>query len=137
MQDLISENDRIVKISDDLGNLGPKNPNRIMSNPPIIDQKIRQKPVCFSDLMSNRQSLVGTSNTVALDKPSVDAQVRKRNRRKVRRKKEEVSIDSSLRTIKEYFPLIENSDVESNGKRKLNVESNLESKRLKVGNQSI
>ena len=130
-------NDLIVKISDDLDNMGPNNPIKIMSNPPKI---VRQKPVCFSDIIPLKQPsglLVRTSNNVASDEPSVSIQVGKRNRRKFSRKKEVVSTDTSVRSIKEYFPLLVHSDVESNGKRKFNDEANLENKKLRVGNQSM
>ena len=131
------ENDLIVNISDDLDNMGPNNPIKIMSNPPKI---VRQKPVCFSDMIPLKQPsglLVSTSNNVASDEPSVSIQVGKRNRRKFSRKKEVVSTDTSIRSIKEYFPLLVHSDVESNGKRKFNDEANLENKKLRVGNQSM
>ena len=81
--------------------------------------------------LSNR--LVGASNSVVSEKPSIDALVGTKERRKRTKKKEEVLVEISSRNIRSYFPLMEDFSRCENRKRKLQFENSIESKKSKVG----
>ena len=53
--------------------------------------------------------------------------------RRIRRKKEEVSMDVNQRSIKDFFMKEENSCIISKGKRKNEIEQTEENKKFKVG----
>ena len=80
--------------------------------------------------------LVGTSNTERFEKPQLDVQVRRNRRRGKLKKKEEELIETSMKSIKSYFPKVEDLVLCDNGKRKRNESTSIECKKQKVGNQS-
>ena len=128
--------DCLVKISGKSDQCRPNSPIKSAPSLPNIDENVRKKPERFGDIMSyyrlsNR--LVGASNSVVSEKPSIDALVGTKERRKRTKKKEEVLVEISSRNIRSYFPLIEDFSRCENRKRKLQVENSIENKKTKVG----
>ena len=132
-------NELDVNFSENLGKIGLNCPNKISQNATKMNPNGRQKLQCFSDIksyLSMSPSLVGSSNTKVFEKPQLDVKVGRSRRRGKPKKKEEELVETSLRTIKSYFPKVEDLVLCENGKRKRNESTSIENKKQKVGNQS-
>ena len=98
---------------------------------PIVRQNMVKLPERFSDIYQSDVVRLPNSKNL-LDDKGEDIEGKK-VKKKGRRRKDDGLTSVNVRSIRDYFSLMERTGVDSNGKRKLQTEDLDENKKMKVG----